>query len=230
MERDGVSVIIVVKNGEKYLRDAIESVLCQTLAPSEILLVDGRSTDGTKTIARSYPEIRILNQVKSGLANARNFGIEHAAHELIAFLDHDDLWAPNKLELQMEVFLQDPEIGYCYGQVQLFLEEGIERRAGFEEHHFRHEQIGRTPGTLIARKSLFDKIGVFDPKYAIACDVDWFTRAADLNAKAAFISEILLYKRIHATNLSSNVRTNKKELFRVIKKSLDRQQQVRQEF
>lgn len=230
MERDGVSVIIVVKNGERYLKQAIESVLNQTYRPSEILLVDGNSTDDTLKIGRSYPGINILTQSDGGLANARNFGIQHARHNFIAFLDHDDHWVPNKLEMQLDVFLQAPETQYCYGQVQLFLEEGIESRPGFEEHHFTREQIGRTPGTLIARKSLFDKIGGFDPKYSIACDVDWFTRAADLNVKSEFIPKILLHKRVHVSNLSSNVKTNKRELFRVIKESLNRQQKVQQEF
>lgn len=223
MEKGKVSVVIVVKNGEKYVEKAIQSVLNQTYTPSEILLVNGKSTDQTAEIASSYSEIKIFTQKTSGLAHARNLGIEQAEGELIAFLDHDDYWVPHKLEWQVDMFLRDPELEYCYGQVQLFLEEGSQLRAGFNENYFTEGHTGRTPGTLMARKSLFEEIGGFDPKYSIACDVDWFCRAADLRAKSSFIPEILLYKRIHLTNLSSDVKTNKRELFRVIKESLDRQ-------
>lgn len=226
MERGGISVIIVVKNGEKYLQKAIESVLNQAMKPDEILLVDGGSADRTLEIAGYYPEIKILIQKERGLANARNLGIYYANCDLIAFLDHDDYWPENKLEIQLEEFLKSPDLEYCYGQVQLFLEKGSDLRYGFKDHHFKEDLIGRTPGTLMAKKSLFDQIGYFDPEYSIACDVDWFTRAADLRRRAAYIPAILLHKRIHHSNLSSNVKTNKAELFKVIKESLDRQQKT----
>lgn len=226
MENGRVSVIIVVKNGEKYLEQAIQSVVNQTVKPFEILLVDGGSADRTLEIAGSYPEIKILIQKEKGLANARNLAIYSANCDLITFLDHDDYWPVNKLELQLEKFQKSPELQYCYGQVQLFLEKGTELRNGFEAHHFNEELVGRTPGTLMARKSLFEEIGNFDPAYSIACDVDWFTRAADFKMKCSFISEILLYKRVHYSNLSANVKRNKAELFRVIKESLKRQEQI----
>ena len=85
MKRDGVSVIIVVKNGERYLKQAIESVLNQTYRPSEILLVDGNSTDDTIKIGKSYPKINILTQGNGGLANARNLGIQHASHHSVSY-------------------------------------------------------------------------------------------------------------------------------------------------
>lgn len=219
-----VSVIIVVKNGTSYLSEAIKSILKQSYKPTEILLVDGNSTDTTVKIAGSYSGITILTQENCGLANARNFGIQNATNKLIAFLDHDDIWVQTKLELQVEEFLRDSELQYCYGQVQLFLENGSNMRNGFRKQDFIRKHTGRTPGTLMVRKSLFDEIGYFDPTYSIACDVDWFTRAADYRINKVFIPKILLRKRVHSSNLSSNVKTNKKELFQVIKKSLDRQQ------
>lgn len=223
MGKDEITVIIVVKNGEKYLETAIKSVLSQSVKPAEILLIDGQSSDRSVEIAKAYPEINVLIQEKTGLANARNLGIQSAKSDLITFLDHDDYWPQDKLKIQFEEFSKSTDLKYCYGQVQLFLEEGAELRYGFEKEHFNKDWVGRTPGTLMARKSLFDEIGMFNPGYSIACDVDWFTRAADLKKETVFISEILLHKRVHHSNLSADVKTNKAELFRVIKESLNRQ-------
>ena len=107
-----VSVITVVKNGERYLAEALQSILNQTLPPCEIILVDGQSTDRTAEIARSFAGLRYLCQQDQGLANARNLGIAAAQGELVAFLDHDDLWPPEKLDTQVRYMLERPELGY----------------------------------------------------------------------------------------------------------------------
>ncbi|MEH2009601.1 glycosyltransferase family A protein [Nostoc sp.] len=221
-----ISVIIVVKNGERYLSKAIESVINQTYPPDEILVVNGDSTDSTAQIAKSYKNVRYLHQQGKGLANARNTGIHNARGELIAFLDHDDYWTLDKLEVQINHFINSPDIQYSYANVKLFLEPGCELRSGFRQQQFEEEQVGRTPGTLVVRKSLFDQIGKFNPSFAIGCDVDWFTRTKDYNIKAVFLPQVLLYKRVHDYNLSKNVKTNKEELLKVIKQSLERQRQL----
>ncbi|MDR9365457.1 MAG: glycosyltransferase family A protein [Balneolaceae bacterium] len=224
MQESEISVIIVVKNGEKYLSDAIESVLNQTYLPSEILVVDGDSADRTAEIAQSFEEVTYIKQENEGLAAARNTGINNAGGEWIAFLDHDDIWVPNKLEMQVKRLQEESDLQYCYGLVQLFVEEGVQLRNGFDESHFKEQLKGRTPGTLIARKTLFDEIGGFDKSFSIACDVDWFTRAADSKIESAFLKKTLLHKRVHTSNLSSKVETNRREIFRVIKNSINRQQ------
>ncbi|MDZ7957760.1 MAG: glycosyltransferase family A protein [Aulosira sp. DedQUE10] len=228
MHKPTISVIIVVHNGELYLSKAIESIINQSYQPNEILLVDGYSTDNTAQIAQSYANVRYFLQQDKGLANARNAGIDHATGELIAFLDHDDYWTLDKLQVQMNYLINSPDIQYSYANVKLFLESGCQLRSGFSQKQFVEEQIGRTPGTLVVRKSLFDQIGKFNPRFAIGCDVDWFTRAKDYNIMAAFVPQVLLYKRVHGGNLSGNVKTNKKELLEVIKQSLNRQHQFKQ--
>lgn len=220
------SVIIVVQNGERYLDRAIESAIEQTHPPDRIIVVDGCSTDNTAQIAKSYSEVCYLQQQGKGLANARNTGIDTATGELLAFLDADDYWSRDKLAIQLESFIQNPAIQYSYANVKLFLEPGCELRHGFDRQQFDRAQIGRTPGTLVARKSLFDRIGKFNPNFTIGCDVEWFTRAKDYQIAAAFVPQVLLYKRVHDTNLSSNVKTNREELLTVIKQSLHRQRQL----
>lgn len=228
-QKPTVSVITVVQNGERYLSTAIESILAQAWQPDEVLVIDGASTDRTAEIAQSYPKVRYSQQQGEGLAHARNTGIEDASSEWIAFLDHDDYWTPQKLELQMSCLANRSEYQYSYAEVQLFLEPGCQLRAGFPLHLLEQPQIGRTPGTLIARRSLFDRIGQFNPQLRIGCDAEWFARVKDAKIPAAFVPEVLLYKRVHQTNLSANVAANRKELFQVVKQSLDRQRQFKED-
>lgn len=225
MNKFSISVIIVVQNGERYLAEAIESVLTQTYQPNEIIVVGGESTDNTEKVAKSYEQVRYIRQIDRGLANARNIGIDAAQGELIAFLDHDDRWTPKKLSTQVDYFIKNPEIQYTNARVKLFLEPGCSLRSGFPKELLEEEQLGRTPGTLVARKSLFNLIGKFNPGFTIGCDVEWFTRAKDYNIFMAFIPEVLLYKRIHNTNLSGNVQVNRRELLTIVKQSLDRKGQ-----
>jgi hypothetical protein len=97
MDNPMVSVIIAVRNGERFLRLAIESVLAQTYRPFEIVVIDGHSDDQTAAIAGSFPEARVVPQAGRGVADAYNLGIESAKADFIAFLSHDDLWTPDKL-------------------------------------------------------------------------------------------------------------------------------------
>jgi glycosyltransferase involved in cell wall biosynthesis len=230
MNKLSISVIIVVQNGELYLKQAIESVLTQTHTPNEIIVVNGHSRDNTEKIVKLYPNVSYIHQKGKGLANARNTGIDVARGELITFLDHDDYWRKDKLSIQLSYLTSNPEIQYSYSKVKLFLESGCKLRIGFSPELLEKEQIGRTPGTLMVRKSLFSKIGDFNPEFSIGCDVEWFTRAKDYNISYAFIPKVLLYKRVHNTNLSANVQTNRKELLSIIKQSIERQRKLKRFF
>ncbi len=215
-----VSVIIPVYNGERYLAEAIESVLVQTQKPNEIIVVDSESQDNTEKIARSYRQVHYIRDGGRGLANARNMGIDVCRGELIAFLDYDDRWAPNKLKVQVEHLINNPKIQYVNALVKLFLEPGYTLRLGYTKKSLNRAKVGRTPGTLVARKSLFDRIGRFSSDFVIGCDVEWFVRAKDNNIPMAIIPKVLLYKRLHNTNLSGNVQVNRQELFKIVKQSI----------
>jgi len=220
-----ISVIIVVQNGERYISQAIESVINQTYQPKEILVVDGNSCDRTEQIVKTFDKVKYIKQQGSGLANARNTGIDSARQDLIAFLDHDDYWTPDKLENQISHFIDFPQIQYSYANLNFFLESGCTVPERYNNQNFYHEHIGRTPGTMIARRSLFEAIGKFDPRFRIACDADWFTRAKDYKIQVAYIPKVLLYKRIHENNLSKDIKTNKEEFLIIMKESIQRQRQ-----
>jgi glycosyltransferase involved in cell wall biosynthesis len=224
MDRPLVSVIVAVSNGACYLAQALESVLFQPYRRIELIVVDDGSVDNSDKIARSHEEVRYISQHNKGLAVARNTGVNAAKGELIAFIDQDDLWTPGKLDSQVDYLLQNPEIQYVNAWVKLFVEPGSRLRKGYTEDFLGQAHVGRTPGTLLARRSVFDFVGMFSEDFSIACDVEWFKRASDHNIPAFIIPEVLLYKRIHSNNLSSDVKTNRRELFSIIRQTIRQQQ------
>src|SRR3954447_25800030 len=110
-----VSALICVRDGEAYLAEAIESILGQTAPASEVIVVEDSSTDRSADIARSYaPRVRLVQPEPRGLGGARKAAVAAASGDLLAFLDSDDLWEPNKLELQLEAFAQDPALDFVF--------------------------------------------------------------------------------------------------------------------
>src|SRR5689334_17955847 len=110
MSKPSISVIVAVRNGERFLRSCLESVVAQTFQPSEIIVVDGHSTDGTPDIARSFPQVCYVLQHEPGLSAAYNEGIHNACGGLIAFISHDDLWTPDKLAIQVNHMITHPKL------------------------------------------------------------------------------------------------------------------------
>jgi glycosyltransferase involved in cell wall biosynthesis len=223
MDRPLVSVIVAVSDGERFMRSALHSIFKQSYHPFELIVVDGQSVDHTAVIAQSFEPVRYIYQAGQGLANWRNTGIEAAQGELIAFLDADDLWTPDKLDVQVHYLLQNPKIQYVNAWVKLFVEPGSRLRSGYTKEFLGRAHVGRTPGTLVARRSVFDLVGMFSADFSIACDVEWFKRANDHNTPAFTIPQVLLYKRIHNRNLSSDVEMNRREVLSIIKQTIKQQ-------
>lgn len=129
-----VSIMMPVYNGARYLGQAIESALGQTYADCELLVVDDGSTDGSLTVAEEYvrrfaPRVRLLSRpdLKSrDVSVARNLAVENAGGELIAFLDADDLWLPERLEVQIRELDNHPEVGLIYAKAVCIDENGQE--------------------------------------------------------------------------------------------------------
>lgn len=217
-----VSVIIAVKNGERFLASAINSVLEQDYRPIEIIVVDGQSEDRTAQIAQSFAQVGYIQQVNKGVADAYNVGIDAAKGELVAFLSHDDLWTPDKLSVQVNYLIDHPKIQYTIAKVKFFLEPGHSPPSGFRKELLENDHIGRIMETLVVRKSLFDVIGKFRTDLTTAEDVDWYARANDNGVPMAIIPKVLLYKRVHDANISLNVLVNNRNLLKALRQSIDR--------
>ena len=216
-----VSIIIAVYNGERYLAEAIESALAQTYRPTEVIVVDDGSTDQTANIARSYKEVQYIYQPNQGVAVARNRGLEAAQGEFIAFLDADDIWVPDKLGMQVRYLIDHPHIGGTIGRCQNFLDPGVTVSPQAESVLLDREYMALM--TLVARKTVFEQAGGFDSSYRVGSDFEWFVRAKDAGIPMASLPEILLHRRIHDSNLSSDTPAVRSGFLRMFKSSIDRQ-------
>ncbi len=201
-----VSVVIPVYNGAAFLGEAVESVLAQSYPDTEVICVDDGSTDGSAEILTQYPTVRVVSQSNTGCTGARNRGISEARGELVAFIDQDDKWRPNKLDLQVNALRAAPTAGYSLGHITLFVEPGcpIPSWMGTRGWMVGTQRVGYLPGTMLVRRSVFESLGLFDERYQIGSDADWLVRARDAQIDVAIVPDVVLDKRIHTANLSGH--------------------------
>lgn len=226
MNPPAISVILAVKNGERYIEQAINSVLDQTLKPIEILVIDGHSTDKTRKICSQFSEIKYIIQNGNGIPDAYNQGINTAEGDFISFISHDDLWKPEKLEKQINHMINDSKLQFTVTMAEFFLETGFECPAGFKKELFTKEQVAFIMETLVARKSVFDLIGMYDTSYSTGEDTDWFARAIDYKVPFNIVHETLVLKRIHDKNSALLNNENTRNLLKSLRKSIKRKRTI----
>lgn len=186
-----VSVVIPTYNYGKFLPRALDSVLAQSLAPAEIIVVDDGSTDDTRNILACYSEpVRVVHQTNRGLPAARNVGIGLARSELVALLDSDDAWHPNKLQQQVALWCRHPECGAIGCGVQVVDAEGqpirtvlFEDAAGDASDRvrriaLRHSWVGGSGSGALIPSEVFRQVGGFDESLGAAEDWDMWLRIA----------------------------------------------------
>lgn len=216
-----ISVVIPAYNREKYLGEAIESVLGQTLPPDEIIVVDDGSTDGTAAIARSFGGIvRCLTRVNGGVGPARNDGVAASSGEILTFLDSDDLWLPRKLEWQAEHLDRHPDTDLVFGHMQTFISP--ELQSGYSQSVDTSPMPGMCASSMMVRKKVFEKIGPFDPAERVTEFIEWFSRAQEMGCSCFVIPELVLKRRAHLTNCVLDRKHMNRQYARVLKTILDR--------
>ncbi|WP_254444763.1 glycosyltransferase family A protein [Anabaena sp. UHCC 0187] len=115
-----VAVIITLFNGEKWIRQTLESVLSQEHPPSEVVVVDDGSEDNSPEMVRAFSGVKLIRNPSKGAQSACNFGFQHTQAELVTFLDHDDIWHPSHLRLMNDILEQHPECPAAIATCQLF--------------------------------------------------------------------------------------------------------------
>lgn len=205
--RPRVSAIIAAYNSAPFLRDAIESVLGQTRPVDEIVLMDDGSTDATPAIASEYPQIRYITQANQGPSAARNRAVAETTGDLIAFLDGDDAWLPDKTERQLACFARDPDVALVSGdKIWWDVATGKRHRSGPSERQrsrvkheiFFHNYVGNCSLTMV-RRDIFNQVGGFDTNQQWGEDWELWIRIIE-RAKAAFVPEPVALYRCHPDN------------------------------
>ena len=220
-DRQMIGAIIPVYNGARYLAEAVCSVLDQSLPPTEILIVDDGSTDDSAAIARSFGSpIRVLTQANLGPAAARNLGISHATGDLLAFLDADDLWLPDKLVRQAQVLRNDPACAAALGGVANFVSPELNETQCRLLARAAVQTGDVHVGALLIRREAFHRIGDFDTQWRQTEFVEWWARAMRLNLHYVIVPELVLRRRLHADNLTRRERAGRQEYLQMLREQL----------
>jgi glycosyltransferase involved in cell wall biosynthesis len=211
-----VSIVMPVYNGERFLREAIESVFQQSFKDFEFIAVNDGSTDGSFTILKKFPEIQIISQGNGGQSAARNAGVAHSQGAFIAFIDQDDKWYPQKLTRQVQLLEQNPQIGLVYGDLDEIDEHGkLITKGMIATFGLKHPKrsindcLSRdlfiVPSSVVLRKSLFEKAGGFDERLSGYEDDDLFLRLFPLT-HFHFMPESVTQWRIYRSSSSHSER------------------------
>jgi glycosyltransferase involved in cell wall biosynthesis len=220
-----ISVIIPVYNRERYLAEAIESVLNQTYPAIELIIVDDGSTDRSAEIAQKYP-LTYHYQPNGGMGAARNAGVKLATGKFLAFLDSDDIWVLDKLSKQMAAFEVDPNLEAVFGYAQNFyspeVDETFRQRIRCPD---RPIAAHTAPGMTIER-SAFWRIGLFDPELKTTAEISWYIRASEQQLRHVTLTDVVFHRRIHETNNGITERHHTNERLHLLKAKLDRQRAI----
>jgi glycosyltransferase involved in cell wall biosynthesis len=205
------SVVIPVWNGEKYLAEAVNSVLAQSRTDLEVIIVDDGSTDGTPAVIAQFGQIvRSLRQPNQGVSAARNAGIAAARGKYVAFLDADDVWLPNKLERQLRLFEDNPRLGtvgcgYRVTDKRLNpLSEYIPSHCSLTNLLLVESNGGHFSSSFVVPRHVLDDVGGFDPRLSTSADWDFVTRVA-LRYELAFVPEVQMLYRLHGSNMHRGI-------------------------
>ena len=204
-----VSVIIPTFNRAAWIGEAITSVLQQTYAPIELIVVDDDSHDTTPAVVRAFgAALTYVHQAHAGVSAARNRGVAASRGSLVAFLDSDDMWLPHKVAAQVDVLQQQPEVEACYTD-EIWIRHGV--RVNPRQIHQKHSgwlflpSLPRciiSPSSIMLRRTLWEALGGFDESLPACEDYELWLRLT-LRTPVVLLSERLIVKRGgHADQLS----------------------------
>ncbi len=208
-----LSVVVACHNQAGFVAAAIDSILAQSRAPDEIIVVDDGSHDGSAAVVRGFGDrVRLIVQPNRGAAAARNAGVAAATGALLAFLDADDLWPPASLASRLD-HLERTGAALVFGRVRQ--SRGADDQGG-------PAIPGRLAGAMLIRRAAFDRVGGFDERYRTAETIDWLARADEAGIVQANCDAVVLIRRIHGGNLMIRTAAPAADSLRVLRGAVAR--------
>jgi glycosyltransferase involved in cell wall biosynthesis len=223
-----VSVVIPVRDGARYLGEAIDSVLAQTRAPEEVVVVDDGSVDDTPDVIASYgPQLRDIRLPRTNIATALNRGIAATSGEYVAFLDGDDVWVADKLAVQLDVFESDEDAEAVFGLVKQFLSPDADPLAAGDVVVPPAPQAGLFKTAMLVKRTALDRVGPFDEGRNTSDFMDWYARALEQDLATRIPQVVVARRRIHGANQGIRQRDLQRlDSLDIIKESLDRRRRA----
>ncbi len=216
--RPTVGVIVPAWNAERWLGAALESVLEQSVRPSDVIVVDDGSMDSTAAIGEGYGSpVRVVRQKNGGIGAARNRGLDLVRGDLVTFLDADDLLTEESIACRFEVLARQADVEMVFGGVRQFsaLSDGLPVPLG-------ESLPGHLPPAGLARRSVFERVGPFRTDTRVSEGLDWMLRARELGLVELTLEQQVIWRRVHGENNSLRNRSEIGEYARTLKASLDR--------
>jgi glycosyltransferase involved in cell wall biosynthesis len=212
-QKPKISVVMSVYNGDKYLKEAIESILSQTFTDLELIIINDGSTDRSREILESYKDgrIRLFNNTNKGLTKSLNEGIRYSNGEYIARMDADDVSMPNRFERQVSFLDSHPGIVMCGTWAQFTDKDGNDNgpyQTPVSGREIRTMLIKHSPfihPSVMIRRNLFDKVGFYDESFRCAQDYELWTRVVAL-FDTANLPEVLLKYRVLKSGITGSNR------------------------
>lgn len=206
-----VSVVVPVKNGEAFLRAALQSVLDQNTRRLQLIVVDDGSDDGSAEVAAAFgPAIGYIYQASQGPAAARNAGLAVALGAFVAFNDADDVWLPGRLARQLQYLQEHPDCDIVQGQIR-HLQGGENVPELLGEPFF-----ALSLGSGLFRREAFSRVGPLDASLTSCEDMDWFFRALEAGLKVESVPGVVLHHRRHEHNLTNQRQRLREATLRVV--------------
>jgi glycosyltransferase involved in cell wall biosynthesis len=213
-----VAVAVPARNAERFIGEALASVLAQSYPVDEIVVVDDGSDDLTGDIAEAAgSKVRVLRQPNAGIGVARSRAVAATSGELVAMLDADDLLTPDSIGCRVRALQANPELDIAFGQVRHFTNYANDAPVALDPLQPAH-----VPGGMLVRREAYELVGVFASGLRVAEALDWMLRARERGAHDVTVPDQVLWRRVHGANNSIVNRASLDEFPRALKASLDR--------
>jgi glycosyltransferase involved in cell wall biosynthesis len=230
MKAPVVSVILPAYNSAEYIAETIESVLNQSFADFELIVIDDGSTDGQADEILPFCErdqrVRYIYQTNKGVSSARNTGFNHSSGKFIAFLDADDIWLPNNLEAKMPKF-DEEDVGLVHSDAGLIDQNSKEITGkvmtGMEGNLLDiilewQSMVVPGPSSILVRRKVLHTIGLFDTRLSTSADYDLFIRIA-AKYRISRVPIVTWKYRLHDSNMHKNIKLMEQDVLIVYKKA-----------
>lgn len=218
--------MVPIRNGSRFLADALRSIAAQTRRPDEVVLVvDATSDDDSVELARRLSgtvAAEVVIQDGTGVADAINQGITATHGEAVAMLSCDDQWTPGALAAHEQALATDRSAGYSVGLVAYFVDPEFGPPPGWRAELADEPRRARMIETTMIRRSVFDQIGMHRGSVGASSDVDFFARAHDAQIVPVDVDEIVVNKRVHAASTAHTSPTATADLLAVARDAIRR--------
>ncbi len=223
-----VSVIVPVYNAAKYLEEALDSIFGQTYPNLEVIAVNDGSTDDSLQILMTYTSrITIIDSTNRGAPSARNQGIAVAKGSFLAFLDADDIWHSDKLNIQVNLLQNAPDVDMTYCSFQEFLSPDLSPEQQATRIVKKGVISASLAGTSLMRSTSFHKVGFFSEAREAGDFMDWMARANETGLRVVSTEHCLYRRRSHADNNSLKQESLHRDYLEVIRENLRRKRDLK---